>query len=112
MEKVEVNGENAHPGFEWLRNHKKSKLIGAELPWNFCKFLLDMNGKPLSYYDPKVSFEEIITDVETQLKKKYHPEANYEKPIWEYTDEETKKIPIPEVEETLSDEPGEEGEEE
>ena len=56
MEKTDVNGPNAHPAFTWLRKDAR-KLSGADLSWNFCKFLLTKDGKVYDYYphhyDPK-----------------------------------------------------------
>src|SRR5690349_3196018 len=38
--KVEVNGKDAHPLYQWLKTEKKGVLGGA-IKWNFTKFLVD-----------------------------------------------------------------------
>jgi len=43
FEKIDVNGENAHPLFKYLRE-KKSGLLGGAIKWNFTKFLVDSKG--------------------------------------------------------------------
>jgi len=37
--KVDVNGDQAHPLFQWLRT-EKSGLLGNRIKWNFTKFLI------------------------------------------------------------------------
>lgn len=50
-EKVDVNGANSHPLFEYLRN-ELSGLMGNKIKWNFTKFLVDKNGQPVERYAP------------------------------------------------------------
>src|SRR3954451_22640449 len=43
--KIEVNGEQAHPLYRWMKAEKKG-LLGTEgIKWNFTKFLIDRNGQ-------------------------------------------------------------------
>jgi len=51
--KIEVNGENAHPLFKYLK-HKKGGLFGSFIKWNFAKFLIDRNGQVVKRYAPSV----------------------------------------------------------
>eukprot|EP01127_Copromyxa_protea_P000799 TRINITY_DN10706_c0_g1_i1.p1 TRINITY_DN10706_c0_g1~~TRINITY_DN10706_c0_g1_i1.p1 ORF type:complete len:162 (-),score=34.85 TRINITY_DN10706_c0_g1_i1:86-571(-) len=44
MEKIDVNGDNAHPLYEWLKK-EKSQLGFGRIKWNFEKFLLSREGK-------------------------------------------------------------------
>ena len=45
MEKVEVNGDNAHPLFNWLKSEAPG-LLGIEaIKWNFTKFLVGKDGR-------------------------------------------------------------------
>ena len=49
--KVEVNGPQAHPVFQWL----KSKLpgwFGSKVRWNFTKFLVGRDGQPIKRFAP------------------------------------------------------------
>lgn len=56
--KVEVNGENAHPIFKYLKSELKG-TFGDNVKWNFTKFLLDENGKPLKRFSPITKPEKI-----------------------------------------------------
>lgn len=68
MEKIEVNGENTHPIFVYLRNNsslydpvtKTAKVI----PWNFAKFFIDSNGKVINFLAPNVKSEEVTAYIQ------------------------------------------------
>ena len=50
--KVEVNGDGAHPLWQWLK-HEKPGLLGSEaIKWNFTKFLVGRDGKVIERYAP------------------------------------------------------------
>ena len=49
--KVDVNGDDAHPLFEWLRK-EKGGLLGDKIKWNFTKFLVGRDGQVLDRYAP------------------------------------------------------------
>ena len=51
FEKIDVNGANTHPVFKFLKN-KLGGLFGSKIKWNFTKFLLDANGKPVRRFSP------------------------------------------------------------
>ena len=51
--KVIVNGPDAHPVFAWLKS-KLPGLLGGRIKWNFTKFLIDDNGKPVKRFGPSV----------------------------------------------------------
>jgi len=62
-EKVDVNGPNAHPIFEFLK-HSLPGILGFEdIKWNFTKFLLDRKGKPVKRYAPTVEPADIEGDI-------------------------------------------------
>lgn len=51
FEKINVNGPNAHP----LWNYLKSKLEGPNgknIKWNFTKFIIDKSGQPVERFTP------------------------------------------------------------
>lgn len=50
-EKVDVNGPNSHPLFAYLRNALPG-LFGNKIKWNFTKFLIGRDGKPLYRFAP------------------------------------------------------------
>ena len=64
--KIEVNGSNAHPLFKYLKKELHG-LIGSNIKWNFTKFLVDPNGKPLKRFAPTTTPEEIDTYLQTIL---------------------------------------------
>jgi len=49
--KIEVNGPNTHPVFEFLKS-KKGGLLGDSIKWNFTKFLVDRAGKVVKRFAP------------------------------------------------------------
>ena len=64
--KVEVNGKNTHPLFEYLKNEKPGLLGLKAIKWNFTKFLIDKTGKVIKRYAPTtepVKIEKDITDI-------------------------------------------------
>lgn len=56
--KINVNGENAHPIFKYLKN-ELSSIFGSRVKWNFTKFLIDSDGKPLKRFSPSTKPEVI-----------------------------------------------------
>lgn len=50
--KVDVNGENAHPLFKYLKSNLGGGLFGSKIKWNFTKFVIDKNGKPVKRFSP------------------------------------------------------------
>ncbi len=66
FEKVDVNGENAHPLYEWLRS-EKSGLLGDNIKWNFTKFLVGRDGSVLKRYGSTTKPEKIAADIEQAL---------------------------------------------
>lgn len=52
MEKVEVNGKNAHPLWEFLKTKKPGIFGTTGIKWNFTMFLVDRNGQPVERYAP------------------------------------------------------------
>jgi len=64
--KVDVNGANAHPLFEFLRT-EKGGLVGNKIRWNFTKFLVDAEGKVVKRYGSTTTPESIADDIEALL---------------------------------------------
>lgn len=88
--KIEVNGDNAHPLFQYLKNEAPFKgfdesnvqekllkmmiidrnpewLVGNEIKWNFTKFLIDKDGNVLRRYEPTADMEQLSRDIEQLL---------------------------------------------
>lgn len=65
--KIEVNGKNAHPLYKYLKSALPGSL-GKRIKWNFTKFLISSDGKPLKRYGPTVKPEDIENDIRAALK--------------------------------------------
>jgi len=61
--KIEVNGPGAHPLYQWL----KTQSGGADIGWNFAKFLVDRAGNLVSRHAPTDTPESIAPAVERLL---------------------------------------------
>ncbi len=61
--KIEVNGAGAHPLYRWL----KEVSGGADIEWNFVKFLLGRDGELIRRYPPQARPEDIAADIEAIL---------------------------------------------
>jgi len=64
--KVDVNGENAHPIYKYLKKELKGFPLNA-IKWNFTKFMLDKNGKPYKRFSPTTAPENLRKDIEKLL---------------------------------------------
>ena len=89
MDKIEVNGDNAHPIYKWLYSEKPfagfgegetaqrmgqmlarmdpDYLSNPDIKWNFTKFLVDRKGNVVDRFEPMVTPEELATYIEAQL---------------------------------------------
>lgn len=67
MAKVDVNGGEAHPLYQWLKSEKKG-LLGTEgIKWNFTKFLVGRDGQVIDRYAPTDTPEKLRKDIERAL---------------------------------------------
>lgn len=70
MSKIEVNGENMHPIYAYLKNNTSEMKTDKGLkniPWNFAKFLVNPKGEVVGYFNPKISPSEILTEINKLL---------------------------------------------
>ncbi len=65
-EKIEVNGENAHPLFNYLKSQQKG-VFGDKIKWNFTKFLVDREGNVVKRFSPQKTPESITKEIEKVL---------------------------------------------
>lgn len=65
--KVDVNGDDAHPLYLYLKDSLPGLLGIKAVKWNFTKFLIDKNGKPIKRYAPQDKPEDIAKDIEEIL---------------------------------------------
>jgi glutathione peroxidase len=64
--KIDVNGGNAHPLYQYLKS-EKSGLLGASIKWNFTKFLIDRSGKVVARHAPTTTPESLTKEIEALL---------------------------------------------
>jgi len=65
--KIEVNGDNAHPLYTYLK-HEAAGVLGTEaIKWNFPKFLVDRDGKGVERYAPAPKPEDLDKAIEALL---------------------------------------------
>ena len=67
MGKVQVNGAQAHPLWQWLKAQAPGLLGSEGVKWNFTKFLVGRNGRVLKRYGPNDAPESLRTDIEAAL---------------------------------------------
>ncbi|MFZ9001319.1 MAG: glutathione peroxidase [Bacteriovoracaceae bacterium] len=63
FKKIEVNGDNEHPLFKYLKSNLPGIMGTEAIKWNFTKFLVDNKGKPYKRYAPKDSVNTIEKDL-------------------------------------------------
>lgn len=66
MKKIDVNGDNAHPIFVYLKEKTKG-LLGSSIKWNFTKFLISRDGETIKRYAPITKPEKLEKDIEAVL---------------------------------------------
>jgi glutathione peroxidase len=67
MSKVEVNGSEAHPLFQWLTRSAPGVLGTQAIKWNFTKFLVGKDGQVIRRYGSMDKPESIAADIEAAL---------------------------------------------
>ncbi len=65
--KVEVNGDNAHPIFKFLKKACPGLLGSEAIKWNFTKFLIGKDGKPIKRFAPKDKPESLEKEIQEVL---------------------------------------------
>jgi len=67
MEKIKVNGDGAHPLYQWLTAEAPGILGSKAIKWNFTKFLVGKDGRVLQRYAPQDAPKKIAKDIEAAL---------------------------------------------
>jgi glutathione peroxidase len=67
FEKIEANGPHTHPVFKYLKG-KLGGLFGSRIKWNFTKFLIDADGRPVRRFSPVTKPEAIEPYIRELLK--------------------------------------------
>jgi len=68
FEKIEVNGDNAHPLYQYLKSEQPGILGTEAIKWNFTKFLIDRHGNVLKRYGSATKPADIEDDILKALK--------------------------------------------
>lgn len=91
FDKIDVNGENAHPLYTWLKaqkgfggfdvNDQRGKMMDDmlrkrdadfdkknDIKWNFTKFLVSRDGKVLKRYEPTDKMSDIEADISKEIR--------------------------------------------
>ena len=67
MAKVDVNGAQAHPLWQWLTAEAPGLLGSQSVKWNFTKFLVGRDGRVKKRYAPTDTPESLRKDIESAL---------------------------------------------
>lgn len=67
MEKIDVNGTDAHPLYQWLTAEAPGLLGSKAIKWNFTKFLVGKDGRVIKRYAPQDAPEKLAADIEAAL---------------------------------------------
>ena len=61
--KIDVNGQDADPFYEFLKNERPGIMGTKNIKWNFSKFLVNRNGEVVKRYGPTTKPEAIESDI-------------------------------------------------
>jgi glutathione peroxidase len=67
MAKIDVNGEAAHPLYQWLSAEAPGLLGSKAIKWNFTKFLVGRDGQVIKRYAPQDAPKSLAGDIEAAL---------------------------------------------
>jgi glutathione peroxidase len=67
MEKIDVNGQQAHPLFQWLKQQAPGLLGSEGIKWNFTKFLVGREGQVIKRYASLDKPAALAADIEKAL---------------------------------------------
>ncbi len=67
MAKIDVNGSDAHPLYQWLVKEAPGFLGTKVIKWNFTKFLIGKDGQVLKRYAPTDTPASLAQDIEAAL---------------------------------------------
>lgn len=67
FKKIEVNGDQAHPLYEYLKEEAPGLLGSKAVKWNFTKFLVAKDGSQIKRFAPKDKPESLKKEIEALL---------------------------------------------
>lgn len=66
--KIDVNGSNAHPLYEFLKEKAPGVLGSKKVKWNFTKFLVSPDGEEITRFAPATKPSKIESDIQKYVK--------------------------------------------
>jgi len=69
MAKIDVNGSDAHPLYQWLTREAPGLLGTKGIKWNFTKFLVGRDGQVIRRYAPQDAPASLARDIEDALQE-------------------------------------------
>lgn len=67
MDKIDVNGPDASPLFDWMKSEAKGLMGSTGIKWNFTKFLINRDGEVVKRFGPQDKPEAIAKHIEKLL---------------------------------------------
>ena len=67
MQKIDVNGPDASPLYDWMKSEKKGLMGSKSIKWNFTKFLINRDGEVVKRYGPQDAPAGIAKDIQKLL---------------------------------------------
>ena len=64
--KIDVNGDHTHPVFKYLKDELPG-MLGKNIKWNFTKFLIGKDGRPIKRFSPTTKPADIKVHIEKAL---------------------------------------------
>jgi glutathione peroxidase len=69
--KISVKGKNIHPLYKFLTTKEENGVMDSEVKWNFQKYLVDRQGRLVTFFDPKTGInDQLVTEAVSMLLKK------------------------------------------
>jgi glutathione peroxidase len=65
--KIDVNGDKAHPLYQFLKQEAPGDGESPDIEWNFAKFLIDRQGRVVKRFRPQTLPEELEDDIRREL---------------------------------------------
>lgn len=67
--KVSVKGEDASPVYRWLTSKSENGVMDSEVKWNFQKYLVDKEGRLVSFFEPRrhVNEPDVVAQIDALL---------------------------------------------
>jgi glutathione peroxidase len=65
--KIDVNGDQADPLYQWLKTSRPGLLGTEAIKWNFTKFLVSRQGEVLKRFAPNSAPDALLTDIKQAI---------------------------------------------